>query len=100
MIQAFEFTHELAWNTLKDFLLARGVQNLYGSKDVIRQAFQTGLIVKGEIWMDMINSRNLTSHTYNEAIATKIVAAIRQAYCAEFEELGVKMDELRQEEGI
>lgn len=99
LIQAFEFTHELAWNTLKDFLEGRGVQNLYGSKDATRVAFKTGLIENGETWMGMINSRNLTSHTYDEATAAQIVAAIRNAYFAEFEALRVKLDELRREEG-
>lgn len=47
MIQAFEFTHELAWKTLKDFLESRGVQNLYGSKDSTREAFKAGLIENG-----------------------------------------------------
>ncbi len=73
MIQAFEFTHELAWNTLKDFLENRGVQNLYGSKDTTREAFKTGLIENGQVWMDMIQSRNLTSHTYNETTAAQII---------------------------
>lgn len=99
LIQAFEFTHELAWNTLKDFLESRGVQNLYGSRDATREAFKTGLIVNGETWMGMINSRNLTSYTYDEATAAQIVAAIRQDYFAEFEALRVKLDELKQEEG-
>ncbi len=62
MIQGFEFTHELARKTLKDFLESRGVQDLYGARDVTRKAFQTGLIQNGEVWMDMIQSRNLTSH--------------------------------------
>lgn len=99
LIQAFEFTHELAWNTLKDFLESRGVQNLYGSKDSTREAFKTGLVENGETWMGMINSRNLTSHTYDEATAAQICAAIRNAYFAEFEALRVKLDELRREEG-
>jgi nucleotidyltransferase substrate binding protein (TIGR01987 family) len=99
LIQAFEFTHELAWNTLRDFLEGRGVQNLYGSKDTTRQAFKTGLIENGETWMGMINSRNLTSHTYDEATAAQITAAIREAYFAEFEALRIKLDELRREEG-
>ena len=72
LIQAFEFTHELAWNTIKDFLESRGVINLYRSMDVTREAFKTGLIENGEVWMDMIKSRNLTSHTYDEAIAPKL----------------------------
>lgn len=94
MIQAFEFTHELAWNTLKDFLESRGVQNLYGSKDASREAFKAGLITHGETWMGMISSRNLTSHTYDEATAAQIVADICNAYFAEFEALHVKLNEL------
>ncbi len=95
LIQTFEFTHELAWNTLKDFLADRGAQNLYGSKDVTREAFKTGLIGNGEVWMDMIASRNLTSHTYNEATAAKIVSAILDAYAAEFEAIHNKLEQLK-----
>ena len=87
MIQAFEYTHELAWNTLKDFLEHQGLQQLYGSKDSSREAFKKGLIKNGEVWMDMIKSRNLSSHTYNKDIAQKIVYAIRNGYCHEFEGL-------------
>lgn len=100
LIQAFEFTHELAWNTLKDFLENRGVRNLYGSKDATREAFKTGLIENGEIWMDMINSRNLTSHTYDETTASQIVSAIRNIYFAEFEALRIKLDNLIEEEQV
>jgi len=99
LIQAFEFTHELAWNTLKDFLESRGVQNLYGSKDASREAFKAGLITHGETWMGMISSRNLTSHTYDEATAAQIVADIRNAYFAEFEALYLTLDKLRLEDG-
>jgi nucleotidyltransferase substrate binding protein (TIGR01987 family) len=98
LIQAFEFTHELAWKTLKDFLDNRGVQGLYGSKDVSRTAFQTGLIANGEVWMDMIQSRNLTSHTYDEATAAQIVSAILKSYSIEFEVLLGKLEELKREE--
>jgi nucleotidyltransferase substrate binding protein (TIGR01987 family) len=100
MIQAFEFTHELAWNTLKDFLEDRGVQGLYGSKDASRAAFKAGLIEKGEAWMDMIQSRNLTSHTYDETIAAQIISAIRSLYFAEFEALRVKLEGLKREEEV
>ena len=99
LIQAFGFTHELAWNTLKDFLEERGVQNLYGSKDTTREAFKTGLVENGEAWMDMIQSRNLSSHTYEEATAAKIASAIRNAYYAEFEALRLKLEELKKEAG-
>jgi nucleotidyltransferase substrate binding protein (TIGR01987 family) len=100
IIQAFEFTHELAWNTLKDFLEGRGVHNLYGSKDTTREAFKTGLIENGDAWMDMIASRNLTSHTYDETTAAQIVAAIRNVYFAEFESLRIKLEVLKKEEEV
>ena len=100
LIQAFEFTHELAWNTVKDFLVNRGVQNLYGSKDATREAFKTGLIENGEIWMDMIASRNLTSHTYDEATAAKIVAMILGAYFGEFTTFQKKFEALKQDETV
>ena len=51
LIQSFEYTHELAWNTLKDFLESLGAQNLYGSKDVIREAFKRDLLSDGDVWM-------------------------------------------------
>ena len=87
LIQGFEYTHELAWNTLKDFLEARGVRDLYGLRDTTRTAFRTGVIENGETWMEMIQSRNLTTHTYNEATAAQIVEAILNTYFAEFETL-------------
>jgi nucleotidyltransferase substrate binding protein (TIGR01987 family) len=98
MIQAFEFTHELAWNTLKDFLESRGVQNIYGSKDATREAFKAGLIENGETWMDMIRSRNLTTHTYNESTALEIVEAVTDNYFGVFNALHVKLNKLKEEE--
>lgn len=95
LIQAFEFTHELAWNTLKDFLEESGVQNLYGSRDATREAFKTGLIKNGEVWMNMIQSRNLTSHTYDETVADEIVSSIQNSYFVEFEDFQRKMNKLK-----
>ncbi len=87
LIQAFEFTHELAWNTLKDFLESRGAHNLYGSRDVTREAFAKGLIEDGDRWMSMIQSRNKTTHTYNAATADEIAAEIAGSYRAAFAQL-------------
>jgi nucleotidyltransferase substrate binding protein (TIGR01987 family) len=98
LIQSFEYTHELAWNTLKDFLESRGVHNLYGSKDATREAFKTGLIENGEAWMDMIKSRNLTTHTYNETVAAQIASAILDLYFAEFDALRNKLGRMKEEE--
>ena len=76
LIQGFEFTHELAWNVLKDFLEEKGIIGLIGSRDAIRSAFRNGLIDDGETWMDMIRERNMSSHTYNQEIAARIAANI------------------------
>jgi nucleotidyltransferase substrate binding protein (TIGR01987 family) len=87
LIQAFEYTHELAWNTLKDFLESRGNKEVYGSKDATRQAFKLELIGSGDIWMDMIQNRNETLHTYNEAVSRKIAKNIVKRYFPEFVKL-------------
>jgi nucleotidyltransferase substrate binding protein (TIGR01987 family) len=65
LIQGFEFTHELAWNLLKDYLTYQGIEGVVGSRDASRLAFQNGLVSEGETWMAMIRSRNQSSHTYN-----------------------------------
>jgi nucleotidyltransferase substrate binding protein (TIGR01987 family) len=85
LIQAFEYTHELAWNTLRDLLLYQGsATSVLGSRDATREAFRLGLLADGEVWMEMIKNRNLTSHTYNEAVVKQIVSAIRERYHAAF----------------
>lgn len=71
LIQRFEYTYELAWNTMKDYLEDQGYRDITGSKDTVKQAFQSGLITDGETWFDMIESRKLTSHTYDEETAEK-----------------------------
>jgi len=84
LIQAFEYTHELAWKTQKDFLQDQGFIELYGSKNVANKAFETELIKDGEVWIDMIKSRNLSSHTYNKDTADYIVNRIIDDYHAAF----------------
>ena len=99
MIQAFEFTHELAWNTLKDFLEARGsTVKIYGSKDATREAFAAGLIENGGFWMDMIDSRNKSTHTYDCATAGAIAKVITSGYVPEFVKFQKKFAELEQKE--
>jgi len=84
VIQAFEYNYELAWNVIKDFYQHQGVTNIQGSRDAFRLAFERGLISEGEIWMDMIKKRQLTSHTYNEDVAVEIMAAIIDDYYQQF----------------
>ena len=93
MIQAFEYTHELAWTTVKDFLEYKGQKDIYGSKDASRKAFSLGIVEDGEGWMDMIQSRNKTSHTYNRETAEEIVTAVTMSYYKLFVSLADKLGE-------
>lgn len=98
LIKAFEFTHELAWNTLKDYALARGsTSRLHGSRDATREAFALGLIEDGGAWMRMIDHRNESAHTYDEAVATEIAGAILDTYLGEFVRLGERLRKIEEE---
>ncbi|RNC76699.1 nucleotidyltransferase [Piscirickettsiaceae bacterium NZ-RLO2] len=94
MIQAFEYTHELAWNCLKDYLVYKGQQNLHGSRDATRKAISVGLLDDDQQWMNMIKSRNLSSHTYNKATADQLVDSITNHYHDLFLQLQNKLSSL------
>lgn len=76
VIQGFEFTHELAWNVLKDYLEEQGVVGIVGSRNATREAFRNELLDDGETWMDMSKARNLALHTYDPHIAEEVVKDI------------------------
>ena len=98
LIQAFEFTHELAWNTLKDFLASRGTANGHGSRDATLAAIAMGLIGPGEVWMDMIQSRNKTSHTFDCTTAEAVAEATTSSYVPEFKNFQTKFMGLEKQE--
>ena len=94
LIQGFEFTFELAWNVMKDYLENRGIINIIGSKDAVRQAVNRGLIddKDGQIWMDMIKDRNKASHTYDEKIAEELYTVILNTFYFQLNKLAEKMN--------
>ena len=79
IIQAFEFTFELAWKTLKDYLEENNVIAPF-PRDVIKEAFRHELLTEGEIWMDMLEKRNLMAHTYDDDVSEFAVRLIREKY--------------------
>ncbi len=91
LIQAFEFTHELAWNVMKDYLRSLGNNTVIASRDATRAAYAAALIGDGDDWMDMIVSRNLSSHTYNRDTANALVAKIATVYAGLFATFEAKM---------
>ena len=98
LIQSFEFTHELAWNVLKDFLEHQGITGLVGSRDACREAFKNGLVEDGEDWMKMIEARNRTSHTYDPRIAQAVADDILERYYPAFEKLAKRFTALHDQE--
>ena len=94
VIQGFEFTFEMAWNVMKDYLEEEGVTGIIGSKGAVRQAFNKGLIGDGQTWMDMVKDRNLSSHSYDEKTAEGLVTAIMEIYCQQFKIFAEKMQNL------
>jgi len=86
VIQAYEFTFELAWNTAKDYLNERGVEAAF-PRDVLKKAFQYELVTNGEVWMDMLEKRNLMAHSYDEDRSRTAHTLIRTAYEPEFRRL-------------
>ena len=93
-IQSFEFTFEMAWNVMKDYLEDQGISDIVGSKGAIRHAFNKEFIKDGQVWMDMIKDRNLASHVYDEKTAEDLVAVIIDKYYYEFRKLEKKMSNL------
>ena len=97
LIQSFEYTYELAWNTMKDLFEAQGESGILGSRDAFRLAFRRGLVEQGDAWMDMIKKRVLTSHTYDEQVAREVIASIRTVYFPEFVRLAERLETLAKE---
>lgn len=95
LIQAFEFTHELAWNVMKDYAHYQGNASVAGSRDATREAFSLQLIADGKGWMEMITSRNKTSHTYNEDVAREISHTIVNKYLRLFTDFQKTMEDKR-----
>ncbi len=82
LIQAFEFTFEIAWKTMKDYLTYEGYNGLGSSKQTVRVAFQASLIRDAEAWMMAIAKRNLTSHVYNSVILNETIDFISHRFYA------------------
>jgi nucleotidyltransferase substrate binding protein (TIGR01987 family) len=86
LIQRFEYTFELAWKTLKDYLEGKGVEAPY-PRDVIKEAFRSGLVTDGDVWMEMLENRNVMSHTYDEKMFESVLSSVRERYFPVLDEL-------------
>ena len=90
LIQRFEYTHELAWNVMKDYAEYQGNAEIKGSRDAIRYALQNGLIAD-RTWMKSIEDRNLSSHHYDSKTAEATIVKIIGTYLPLFNQFETKM---------
>ena len=79
LVQCFEYTFELSWKTMKDYLELSGF-SVKSPRETIQTAFQNGMIADGHTWIDALDKRNIMAHTYNETTAREAVDLIRTKY--------------------
>ena len=94
LVQRFEFTHELSWKLMKAYAEYQGFDGIGGSRDATRKAFEMSLISDGQSWMDMIKSRNETSHNYDGSMAGDVVDSIINRFYPLLAEFYQKMNSL------
>lgn len=89
VIQRFEFTFELAWKSLRDYMADQGADmaSIVFSKQVFKAAYAANLIDDPQVWLDMLDSRNITSHVYDDEQANQVAIAIRDHYIVPFRAL-------------
>lgn len=92
LIQCFEYTFELAWKTIKDYLELEGFE-VKSPRNTIQIAFQTQLITDGHVWIDALQKRNLMAHTYDEEVAKEAEKLIKQKYYPAIKELLHKLED-------
>lgn len=94
VLHRFEFTFELAWKTMKDYLEYQGLIDKTGSpRGVIQEAFSNGIIENGQVWIDMMLARNTLSHLYDEETSREIYDDIKNLYISEINKLVDKLSQ-------
>ncbi|HAS80237.1 MAG TPA: nucleotidyltransferase [Fusobacteriaceae bacterium] len=83
VIQRFEFTLELSWKVMKFFLNSEGLMDAKAPRSTIRTGFNNEIIKDAKLWIDMIEDRNLTTHTYSQSISDEIYEKIVSSYYGE-----------------
>lgn len=91
VIQRFEFCTELAWKTVREYLSEQGYADINSPKAVMKTAFSDGLLNNEQGWLDILESRNITSHVYDEKTAEEIFKNIKNTYINLFRDLIAKL---------
>jgi len=93
LIQSFEFSFELSWNTIKHFIEYKELTQLKYARDVIKQAFHKGVISDGQVWLDMLENRNKLSHVYDKTLTKNIIQQISSIYIKLIEDIYIRLKE-------
>lgn len=80
VIQRFEFTYELSWKLIKAYMSYSGIADVKTPRQAFKEAFAAGLIDEGGVWLEMLDDRNLTSHTYDQSTARRIYKKVKDRY--------------------
>lgn len=94
VIQRFEFTAELAWKTIREYLLSEQLTDINTPKSVMREAFKANIIADSEGWIKILDDRNSTSHVYDEDDALEIYNRICSNHINLFDDLQKKLSDL------
>lgn len=95
VLHRFEFTFELAWKTMKDVLEYQGIITKLGSpREIIQIAFKQNLIDDGEVWIEIMLSRNSLAHIYDELTSRRIYNDIKEKYVKQFNNLREKLENI------
>ncbi len=94
IVKYFEMTFELSWKLMKDYLEDPGFLNIRSPREAVKKTFEIGLISDGSQWLQGLEDRNLTAHTYNEATALQVDTMIRETYHILFQKLQAEFSEL------
>lgn len=96
VIQRFEFTYELTWKLIKTYLEYEGIATVNTPRSAFKEAFAAGLILESDTWIDMIEDRNLSVHTYNEQMAKEVYCMVKQKYYNSFAAFADRLAEMIQ----
>lgn len=91
LIQSFEFTYELGWKVVKDYLKANGVFPML-PREVIKEGFSYGIIEDGQAWINMMEDRNLMSHSYDEKRVALAIERITLNYIQNINQVYLYLD--------
>ena len=94
IVKYFEMTFELSWKLMKDYLEDQGFLNIRSPREAVKKTFEIGIISDGSQWLQGLEDRNLTAHTYNEETALQVDTMIRETYYILFKKLQAEFSKL------